>query len=266
MLPIYYVNSAARPDRRTFAEDQFARLGLSPTRIEALTPAQIAPEVIDRHCGARQPDQFSPVQLACNLSHQAAWRAFLAGGAPAGVFLEDDGILSSQLPQFLGLLEAGFPPGTDLVRFETFLRPVRLGSKPVRFGPFELRRMIGGDVGTCGYAMTRPMTERLLADPRLNQQVIDGYLFSRTGTLIYRHRVLQLLPALAIQVSIADAEAGSVAVSDLDAARSATWRSRPASRWHRLTGNLRQAARDARYFAGDLTGLLGPRVVVPFAP
>ena len=101
---------------------------------------------------------------------------------------------------------------------------------------------------------------------RLNQQVIDGYLFSRTGTLIYRHRVPQLVPALAIQVSIAGAEAGSVAVSDLDAARSATWRSRPASRWHRLTGNLRQAARDARYFAGDLTGLLGPRVVVPFAP
>lgn len=266
MLPIYYVNLASRPDRRDFMDAQFARVGLAARRIEAVTPAAIAPEIVERHCGARRPDQFSPLQLACNLSHQAAWRAFLAEGGSHGVFFEDDGVLSERLPAFLRELASGFPPGVDIVRFETALRPVRLGSRPLRLGPFELRRMLGGDIGTCGYAMTRSMTERLLADPHLNDQVIDAYLFSRSGPLIHRHRVLQLVPALTVQIAMLEGTLTTgVGASDLELARAAIRRSRPFSRWHRLADNLRQATLDVR-FAGDLRGLLGPRTIVPFEP
>ncbi|WP_374622770.1 glycosyltransferase family 25 protein [Devosia sp.] len=267
MLPIYYVNLASRPDRRDFMDAQFARVGLAARRIEAVTPATIAQEIVERHCGARRPDQFSPLQLACNLSHQAAWRAFLADGGSHGAFLEDDGVLSERLPAFLRELASGFPPGVDIVRFETALRPVRLGSRPLHLGRFELRRMLGGDIGTCGYAMTRSMTERLLADPRLNDQVIDAYLFSRSGPLIHLHRVLQLVPALTVQLAMLDGTLTTgVGASDLELARTMVWRSRPASRRHRLAQNIRQAALDARYFATDLRGLLGSRTIVPFEP
>ncbi len=266
MIPLYYVNLASRPDRRDFMDAQFARVGLAARRIEAITPAAIAPEIVERHCGAPRPDQFSPLQLACNLSHQAAWRAFLAEGGAHGVFFEDDGMLSERLPAFLRQLASGFPPGVDLVRFETALRPVRLGSRRLHLGEFELRRMLGSDIGTCGYAMTRSLAERLLADSRLNDQVIDAYLFSRSGPLVHRHRVLQLVPALTVQLAILDGTlATGVGASDLELARTTILRSRPFSRWHRLADNLRQATLDAR-FAGDLRGLLGPRIIVPFEP
>jgi hypothetical protein len=45
-LPVFYINVAARTDRRDFMESQFAELGIPVERIEAVLPDQIPAEAI----------------------------------------------------------------------------------------------------------------------------------------------------------------------------------------------------------------------------
>lgn len=266
MLPIYYTNVARRTDRRGFMEGQFQKLGLTAERIDAITPDRIAPELLARHCGGGA-GRHSPGDLACNLSHQLAWRALLASGAPAAVVFEDDGLLSPRLPAFLGRLEQDLPPGADLIKLETFHKATRLATRDaLQLGDFTLRRLIGTHLGACGYVITRRMAQAALADPRLNDVIVDAYLFARNGPSVYRRRVYQVLPALSVQLSRDPGRRkDSLASSDLEAPRLQVMRAtrRP---WARLRQNARSSLMDVRYFSGDMRGLLGPRSDIPFAP
>lgn len=263
MLPIYFINTARRTDRRAFMERQFAALGLAATRIEAVTPETIDPTAIARFCNPPSGRRVREKELANNLSHQAAWRGFLAAGAPAGVVFEDDGRLSARLPEFLALVSDGMPDGVDVIKFETLgRRALRLSPRRrVALGDFELRRMLSTHFGACGYVITRRLAEDALADPHLNTLVNDVYLFAREGPILYRRRVYQCLPALSIQLDQdGDTRQSPEARSDVQDRKPA-----PRSRLRRITENLRAASRDARYFGGEWRGMLGPRHPIPFA-
>ncbi len=263
MLPIYFINTARRTDRRAFMEHQFDALGLAATRIEAVTPETIDPAMIERFCNPPAGRRVRPKELANNLSHQMAWRAFMATGAPAGVVLEDDGQLSERLPEFLALLSNGVPDGVDVLKFETLgRRALRLSPRrPVALGDFELRRLLSTHFGACGYVLTLKLAEEALADPLLNTMVNDVYLFSREGPILYRRRVYQCLPALSIQLDQDEVtRLSTTARSDVQDRRRA-----PKPRLRRIAENLGQAWRDARYFHAEWRGVIAPRQPVPFA-
>ncbi|MBK8086291.1 MAG: glycosyltransferase family 25 protein [Devosia sp.] len=263
MLPIYFINTARRTDRREFMERQFAALGLVATRIEAVTPETIDAAVLNRFCNPSRGHRVRPKELANNLSHQAAWRDFLAAGASVGVVFEDDGRLSERLPEFLALVSDGVPDGVDVIKLETMgRRPLRLSHRhPVALGAFTLRRMLSTHFGACGYVITKRLAEAALADPFLNTLVNDAYLFSRHGPILYRRQVYQCLPALSIQLDQdGNGRQSPVARSDVRDDNPV-----PKPRLRRVTENLRAASRDARYFGREWRGLLGPRHPIPFA-
>ncbi|MDR3472461.1 MAG: glycosyltransferase family 25 protein [Devosia sp.] len=71
-MQIYYINLASQPERRRALEQQLAALGLTATRVEAVTPADISPEDRRRYCDPKRHFWLTEAELACNLSHIAA--------------------------------------------------------------------------------------------------------------------------------------------------------------------------------------------------
>ena len=263
MLPVFYINLARRTDRREFMEGQFDALGIEAVRVDAITPASMPAALPDRH------NRHSPVELACNLSHQSIWAAFLAGTAPAAVVFEDDGRLSRRLPALLAALADGLPDGIDLLKLETCGHGTRLSQRrEVRIGAFEARRLVGSHFGTCGYVISRKAAELALADAALNDALIDEYLFTRNGPMIYRARVYQVAPALSRQLAGDPGRRGEpLATSDLAPPRKVVMDKRGSGRkrWLHLRQNARAGLLDALYFHRDWRGLLGPRQPIPFA-
>ena len=196
-MPIYYLNLPARVDRRIFMDEQFARLGLRATRIEALTPDRIAADELERYCEPRRGGTLSPSALACRLGHLSVAQALIASGEPYAAVFEDDAVISSRFKSFLDAFaaSAGKP---DLLRLETHLEGLRLGRVESVLEGVEIAKPYSWEPGAAGYIMSRRAAEAFVANPRMRRRN-DQALFSPEGWLA-RHVVLrQAIPALCIQ-------------------------------------------------------------------
>jgi glycosyl transferase, family 25 len=188
-MEIYYINLDERPDRREFMETQFARLGLSATRIEAVTPNDLS-------AGQLAVSPLFPRALSCRLSNLAAARAVVDSGAPYGLILEDDVALSRQLPAFLEAFElAG---DIHLLRLETSLGGVRYRSIERTIGPCDIVRPLSWEGGSGCYIISAA-TARMLVDKPNLQLRDDELLFNPFGTIARRAGLRQTIPALAVQ-------------------------------------------------------------------
>lgn len=235
-LPIFYINLARRTDRRAFMQRQLAGLGLTAVRIEALGPDDLLALDRTRYCNPNRGHWMTETELACNMSHQAAWRRFLEGGSTRALILEDDAVLSSSLPAFLESVSAQ-ALDIDVIRIET------LGSQGLRFGAMErrlspdvgLRQCFTRDAGAGAYLLSRRAATLLLAQPQLKTELVDALLFNPFNRLGRELSVRYCDPALAIQESclgLADSEAVSdLAMSRLEKRRQAA--RRPVRKWIR---------------------------------
>jgi glycosyl transferase family 25 len=250
LLPIFYINMASRPDRREHVERQLAALGLSATRIEAVTPAA-------SDLPASSP--LSAGELGCSRSHQNIWRMMVEQDVPAALILEDDVLLATQVAALLGDpdLLAG---GVEAIQLESRgLANALVGrSIPTRVPGVTRNRLMSSSLGTAAYVMTAGLARRLLARPDIENLALDHLLFGWGGELCYEARIFQTLPALAIQLDqTADGRKGA-GRSDLDtqrmagASRSATL----SARLQRLRKHLHHHARILVTFggSGDLWG------------
>lgn len=216
-IPIYYINLASRPDRRDFMEEQFARLGLSATRIEAVTSADIGADDLARYCDSAKPIYRRPNQLACTMSHEKAWRAMLAAGQKRAVVMEDDALLSASLPGFLADLD---DVTFDLLRFERSSRRIRLLPAVKVVGPaIALRPFRSTLSGRSGYMIGERAARKLLEDRDAHAIAGDRALYDGM-----KHKDLVRLhtdPALCIQFHnvSADGRAGGIGRSDLNATK-----------------------------------------------
>jgi len=211
--PIYYINLASRPDRRTFMERQLNNLGLEGRRVEAITPADISAATIAQLCDRNQRFYRRENELACTLSHKKAWREILEGGHDQAVVLEDDALLSSRLPAFLASLE-NLP--FDILRFEAASRRIRVLpvtttlESGIRIRPFR-----STPFGSSGYVVTAQAIRRMIDHPNVGRLPIDVALygtFSEPGQSLRRYHTD---PALCIQLGN-QPEAGDVAKNDMD--------------------------------------------------
>lgn len=267
-IPVYYINLVSRTDRRDFMESQFARLGIPAERIEAVLRDQIPAEAITM---ARRPDGTLPIgleEMACTLSHFAAWQRAIDAGADACAVFEDDGVIARELPRFLLELGPTLPSGVDLLKLETFQQPVRLGRKALVLGDFEARRLTSTHFGACGYVIARNLAQELISTMPLVPLPIDDYIFALHGHLLRTRGIYQSMPAFAVQLQLvhhSSTDTADLARSDLDAARIDKHRHRPyvrPPRLQRMRQNLTRAWRELKAFGLDA---LSPRTVVPFA-
>lgn len=200
-MQIFYINLARSTERRANMERQFEALGLSAERIEAVTPADIPPEMIRRYCEPRPLSLrwVEPTELACTLSHRKAWSRVIDDGLPGAIIFEDDALLSPRLPQAIPQLSA---TNADVVHLETRSIPVTVGSGT------GLQPIYTYHPGTCGYAITRDGARKLLACKELDFTT-DDLIFDPRGPMFGRLRVRQMVPALCIPDDVANGPMGS---------------------------------------------------------
>lgn len=261
-MHIFYINLRARPDRRAFMERQAARLGLALERIEAVTPADIPPDEL-----AAASHRLAAGELACTYSHRAVWRLIVERNLPAALVLEDDCALA---PEVTGLLDDPDLLSTDidLLQLETHPSTALLGrAVPTRAAGITKRRMLSSSLGACGYIITAEMAKRCIDHPDLPTMDLGKFLFGRGDPgFLYRHRVFQVFPALAIPVGELAPHSG-LKQSDISPTRS-TRPGRQRRRRKRLGEKLAEASRHAALAVGafGVGELLSARyLAIPFA-
>lgn len=263
-LPILYINLASRPDRRAFMEGQFAALGIHADRVEAKTPADVPAAVDEAARLLEGGPRLRPGEIACTLSHFAAWQQAIESGAHACLVLEDDAELSHHLPEFLEKLGPTLPRGIDLLKIETNEGPVRLGRTTIGLADFTVRRLTSSHFGSCGYVISTSSAADLKATMPFETLPIDRFLFARTRVQL-ETAAYQLLPALARQLAVRPAEDTSEAArSDLATTRTerSEAKGRKLPRRSRVRANLAAAWRDLLSYGLDT---LIPRTSVLFA-
>lgn len=199
-IPVYWINLAARTDRRAFMERQFARLGMDATRIEAVTPGEISAEDLDRYCHPRHLRWMKPTEVACTLSHLKALRQFLETSSPFALILEDDIALSTRLPAFLAAPELA-NLDFDLLHVETGEQRVRVLTE-TRIGDVEIVRYLGYDPGAAGYVVSRRGAQRVIADRRTRRLPFDQALFDTFGPMGRRLVLRATVPGLCAQSNL----------------------------------------------------------------
>jgi len=237
LLPIYYINLAARSDRRAAMEAQFDALGLPAIRIDAVTPATLPPGAIGQYGDPRRFHWMMPTELSCSFSHIATLEQLLASGAPHGVVFEDDVVLSPALPHFLAAFAAA-PPPFDLVRLETFDEPLRLDRAiDGQVGGIALRKSYSWAAGSAGYLMSRRGAGIVLASSAIRETQVDRALFNPYEPLARRISMRHADPGLCIQDSRLPGAA--TAASSIAAGRKGRAAIEHDYRWARLGHDLR---------------------------
>jgi glycosyl transferase family 25 len=250
LLPIFYINMASRPDRRDHVEQHLALLGLTATRIDAVTPS-----ALDLPAGS----PLSTGEFGCSRSHQKIWRLMVEQNIPAALILEDDVLLADEVPALLAdpALLAG---GVEAIQFESrgHTRALVGPAVPTGVPGVSRNRLMSSSLGSAAYIMTIELARRLLARPDVDRLALDHLLFGWAGELCYDARIFQTLPALAIQLDqTVDGRRGA-GKSDLDDNRltGALTHKSLAVRWRRLKIQFRHYKRVLVTFgsSGELWG------------
>lgn len=215
-VPLYYINMSRREDRRQFMENQLLGLGLTATRIEAATPADISPEDVAAYCNRNNPRFLRENELACTMSHERVWQQMLADGHDCALVLEDDAVLSQLLP---GVLDALGAQDFDIIRIEAVGKTPRVLPKVADIGDITLLPFRTQTNGSAAYVIKARAARRMLGNRGLRLRPIDVALFSpfeEPGRLLTR---VLASPALAVQLAkpAAEGKASVVGRSDIRA-------------------------------------------------
>jgi len=251
-IPVYYINMASRLDRRQFMDEQFARLGIVAERIEAVTAAEVGAARMVPHAAPNNPWAMTRVEVACEMSHERAWRLALDRGQEFALILEDDAVMGDGLKAFL---DPAFNAGlkADLLKLETMYERVRLGRAVRTIGSFEVRQLLASHMGSAAYVISARMARRALADPALPRMTVDRYLFSRGGPIIPDRGLYQVDPAPVVQLEHYRGDKHAKAErSDLQPARDSHRAGVPRPFSHRWRDSLSRVSYTLRLIAHTL--------------
>ncbi|WP_168390991.1 glycosyltransferase family 25 protein [Acinetobacter indicus] len=195
-MQVLIINLARSTERLAFQQKQFARLGLSFQRLDAVSVDEISEEAYQRlGFGWQRP--LRKVEVACFLSHQKAWETVVRANAPA-LILEDDAVLASHVPQLLEDIEHHNFKDIDLINFEVRSRKKIISKTPVysfansQTNLFELYQ---DRTGAACYILYPSGAQKLLDKLEISAPAIaDGFIFSH-----YSLNSLQAEPAAVIQ-------------------------------------------------------------------
>jgi GR25 family glycosyltransferase involved in LPS biosynthesis len=214
VLPVFYINLARRIDRRRFMEEQFARLGVSAERVEAVTTEQVPESAVTACCNPRKGRWVTKSELACSLSHRSIWQLMADRAIPAACILEDDARLS---PQFTQALDAasGLLSKLDLIKIERRNIPVAIGGKLAELtSEIALHRLYTFNYGSCGYLISLKGAGMLLAKSVRYDVPLDNILFNPAEAAFHKLAIGQTVPALAFALR-PEQDGGTASQSDI---------------------------------------------------
>lgn len=119
--PIFVINLKTSPDRRKACADQLARVGLTPTFVDAvdgrrMSDAQIAAVVDEKGRLKRAPKPLSKAEVGCYLSHWSVLERIVGAGLPQALVMEDDLLAGETLPAVLAAIAEQALPPYDMIK------------------------------------------------------------------------------------------------------------------------------------------------------
>lgn len=216
-MQTYVINLKSQTQRRAFQVQQLTRLGLDFEILEAVTAADIDDATYQSH----YHDWLRPlkkVEVACYYSHQRCWQAVIDSNQ-AALILEDDVLLSQQLPQLLAELETQSDKHCfDFIDLEVTPRKKYMGKKsqPLSCG-LNLLKLYINSYGAAGYVLFPSGAKKLL-----EQQAQRGIALADAHIAqCYALNAYQAEPAQVIQFDVCEQFALNTPAT-VDAAFSAT--------------------------------------------
>lgn len=199
-MNIHIINCAASADRREFMRRQLARVSLEARFFNAVTVADIDEEIEKRH----RFDWVRPMrksEIALFYSHEQLWRKVADSGKPA-LIMEDDVLLSKNLPAVLRRLETPPAAGIHLVNLEVYNCPKYLGRTTQSMDEgYTLCPIYINKAGTGGYVLYPSGAAKLLAARQKHGIALSDVYIYKPGRL----SSLQIEPACLIQTSVCPA-------------------------------------------------------------
>jgi glycosyl transferase family 25 len=194
-LRCFVINLDRSPDRLALMRQQLTRLEMEWERVPAVDGATLAlPNagiVNERAFKRRHHALLRHGEIGCYVSHHVAITRFLASGADAGVILEDDVELPSDLPALLALL-ATCPQQWDLVKLHA-THPGGIITRRRLDGGRRLVSLAFRHGSSAAYVLNRKAAS-LLADKLLPMTVPYDHEFDRAWKYGFRLRALLPLP------------------------------------------------------------------------
>lgn len=169
-MKIFVLNLQRAVERRALMQQRLAALGLEAEFLSAVEGSRVDRSSLP----AGSEPRLTPGELGCYLSHLRCWEIVVERGLPHAVLLEDDVVLSPELPRVLEQI-ARLDLPYDLVRLSS-LGPVR-GIPVASLGAG--RRLIlpnKNPSGTQGYLVGQEGARRLLARLVVPKRPIDDEL------------------------------------------------------------------------------------------
>lgn len=244
-------------------EAQLARLGIVAERVEAVPVANVPQHLIEAQQRPGRPWRITPGDLACGLSHQLVWQEIVQRNLDCALILEDDALLAPTLADFVrpGILER---TGADIIRLETWASRARLGTREHRVGNTALRELASAQLGSAAYLISRDAAALSLAHPDRDDMAVDRFLFRRGGVHLLHSRVLQAIPAAAVQLHRSGAGI-SAALSDIAIGRPLSRAPADPTLKQSLRLELEHARRVVHLVMRDPAVIREPRAPIPFA-
>ena len=202
MMDAVFINLDRASERRAFMERQAASLGLSLRRLPAVEAGSID-DATRATLGRSWERPLSAPELACFLSHRAAWQRAVDTDAPLLV-LEDDAVLSPRLPRVLRAIEAA--GGMEFLNLEDFGKRRfvrRAGARPLTDGVTTVP-LARDKAGSAAYIVWPAGARRLLAMATRRAAPADAFLHAEAGLAAFICE-----PAMAIQQHVLAARQGA---------------------------------------------------------
>lgn len=187
-FPVLVINLKRSADRRQAIREKLAVLGIAPVFIEGVDGSGFDVPTHPAYAPTRRllfiGHHMTPGELGCLLSHRKVCDYIVENKIPAALVLEDDAILSPDLPEVLAALVARAGEW-DLVRFleeeKTFRKSRVVSALTPRH---TLNRIKGTPGGAYGYVLnTRAaarLSEMMAGKNFLPGDVLQGHIW-RTG-------------------------------------------------------------------------------------
>jgi glycosyl transferase family 25 len=191
------INLKRSAERMRFQETQLQALGIEFQRIDAIDAKEMPSEIYTKNASQWQRP-LRKSEVACCLSHAAAWEAVLKKQEPC-LILEDDALLCAQTGDVLSALEKY--TDYDCVNLETRKRSKLVSKKKIPLiAGFEISKLIQDKSGSAAYVLWPSGAAILLNWLRTHGAGLADALLS-TGPS-WKHG--QIEPAIAVQMDCCD--------------------------------------------------------------
>lgn len=197
-IACFVINLKRSPDRRAAMAVKLSALGIDHAFIDAVDGKLMTEEQRAAYARTRRRlligHDLTDGEIGCLLSHREVCRHMIANDIPLALVLEDDAILSPDLPTVLNAVEPLMKNGdVDMIRLlcrnKVYKRSRLLG--PL-VGDYKLARPLGLPGGAYGYILTLKAARRISAKMQKNWVPVDtvhGQVW-RTGL-----NVLSIVPS-----------------------------------------------------------------------